>query len=356
MTHFKKLLCLLLSMLLVCSLAFTGCSSDTATDKNQENQNTVSEKEEQTVTYPVTFKDHLNRSITIEKEPETLVSGYYISTSLLIALGQECKLVGIEAKAKTRPIYAFSAPELLNLPSVGTAKEFDLEGCAALNPDLVIVPTKLKDTIPSLEALGLQVIAVNPENQELLEETITMLGTAVNQLGKANELLDFTKDALTNCQMAVSTEEAPTVYLAGNSSFLSTAGSNMYQHTLITNAGGKNVAEALTDSYWSQISYEQLISWNPEYIILAADADYTIQSVLEDPALAELDAVKNKQVYQFPSGIESWDSPVPGSVLGTLFLASTLHGDAYEESQYLNSASTFYTNFYGFTPTAEDLK
>ena len=30
------------------------------------------------------------------------------------------------------------AKELIDLPSVGSAKEFDLEGCAALNADLVI--------------------------------------------------------------------------------------------------------------------------------------------------------------------------------------------------------------------------
>ena len=36
--------------------------------------------------YPVTLTDHAGRTVTIEKAPERLVSGYYISTSLLIAL------------------------------------------------------------------------------------------------------------------------------------------------------------------------------------------------------------------------------------------------------------------------------
>ena len=99
--------------------------------------------------------DQLGRQVVIEEEPQTIVSGYYISSSLLIALGQQDKLVGIEAKADSRPIYSLAAPELLELPSVGTAKEFDLEGCAALNPDLVILPAKLKETIPALEELGL---------------------------------------------------------------------------------------------------------------------------------------------------------------------------------------------------------
>ena len=41
------------------------------------------------------------------------------------------KMVGIEAKADKRAIYKLAAPDLIELPSVGTAKEFDLEGCAA---------------------------------------------------------------------------------------------------------------------------------------------------------------------------------------------------------------------------------
>ena len=115
--------------------------------------------------YPVTVTDQAGRQVTIESQPETLVSGYYITTSLLIALGLQDELVGIEAKADTRPIYALSAPELLELPSVGTAKEFDLEGCAALAPDLVILPLKLESAADSLAELGIPALLVNPRTR-----------------------------------------------------------------------------------------------------------------------------------------------------------------------------------------------
>lgn len=54
----------------------------------------------------------------------------------------------------------------------------------------------------------------------------------------------------------------------------------MYQNTLLTNAGGKNAASELTDTYWANVSYEQLLAWNPDYIIIAADATYSIDDVL----------------------------------------------------------------------------
>lgn len=308
------------------------------------------EASEEETQYPVTVTDQLGREVVIEKEPEKLVSGYYISSSLLIALGQQEKLTGIEAKADTRPIYALAAPQLLELPSVGTAKEFDLEGCAALNPDLVIVPAKLKESIPAMEELGLTVLAVNPENRELFAEMAELLGVSTNTKAKAEELLAETDGYLAQLEAALEQEEKPVVYLAGNSSFLSTAGEAMYQNALIVQAGGTNAAAKLSDSYWSEISYEQLLAWDPEYIILAADAEYTIDSVLEDEQLSECTAVKNEQVYQIPGGIEAWDSPVPGSVMGSLWLASVLHPEVYSQDQYRQTATDFYEKYYGFKP------
>ena len=87
--------------------------------------------------YPITLTDQAGRQVTIEAEPQKLVSGYYISTSLLIALELDEKMVGIEAKADKRAIYRLSAPELTELPSVGSAKEFDLEE-QAQNPDTCV--------------------------------------------------------------------------------------------------------------------------------------------------------------------------------------------------------------------------
>lgn len=305
---------------------------------------------EEQVVYPVTVTDQLGRQVTIERKPETIASGYYISTSLLLALDLQEKIVGVEAKAGSRAIYRLSAPDIIELPNIGTAKEFDLEGCAALAPDLVIVPARLKDTIPSIEALGLTVIAVNPEDRELLEEATLLLGTATDTLSAANALLQYTSDQLSILADVLRDTDTSTVYLASNSALLSTAGTSMYQNNLIENAGGANVAAQLTEDYWTEVSYEQLLAWNPEYIILAADAGYTVESVMEDPALAECDAVQNGHVYQLPGDIESWDSPVPGSVLGSLWLASVLHPEEYSVEEWEKAVTEFYETFYRFTP------
>ena len=296
---------------------------------------------------PVTLTDAAGRQVTIETEPETLVSGYYITTSMLIALGQQDKLVGIEAKADTRPIYALAAPELPELPSVGTAKEFDLEGCAALEPDLVILPLKLQESAEALEQLGINALVVNPEDMDLLEETLDLLGQATGSSERAHALMDYNAETEAEMAQLLADAEKPSVYLAGNSSYLSTAGSKMYQNTLIELGGGENVAAELEDDYWADISYEQLLAWNPDVIVIAADADYTKEDLLADSQLAGLTAVQNGAVYALPSSFEAWDSPVPSGVLGIRWMASALHGDLYSLEQFRQDAADFYKEFYG---------
>ena len=124
----------------------------------------------------------------------------------------------------------------------------------------------------------------------------------------------------------------------------------MYQNTLIENAGGVNVASEIDDSYWAEVSYEQILKWDPDYIILAADADYTVDDVLKDTNLADCKAVKNGNVYILPSDTEALDSPVPAGYLGSYYIASVIHSDIVSEEDFQTEAVNFYEKFYGFTP------
>ena len=300
------------------------------------------------VEYPITVTDQAGREVTIAQEPQKLVSGYYISTSALIALGLQDKLVGIEAKADKRPIYSLSAPELIDLPNVGTAKEFDLEGCTALEPDLVILPMKLKDAAATLEELGINVLLVNPEDQPQLEDMISLIAEATNTQAQAEKQLKFMDDQETMLTEKLADADTPSVYLAGNSAMLSTAGDAMYQADMIRLAGGVNAASEIADTYWAEISYEQLLAWNPDYIILTSDAEYTVEDVLADENLADCTAVKNGNVYQIPSKAEAWDSPVPSGILGAVWLANVLHPDVISETDCNALYDNYYETFYGF--------
>ena len=242
MKNFKRFTALFLSILMLFSLA--ACGNSTTSDKGTEEATTsafdvMSQFNEIGVSYPLTVTDQAGRTVTFEKAPEKIASSYYISTSLLLALGLQDKLVGIEAKANTRNIYKLAAPAIVSLPNMGTAKEFNTEACVAATPDVVFLPMKLKKTADTLESLGIKAVVVNPEDQSLLEECITLVGKITNNVGRAEALNNSIKTFLADNKTNVSGENTPSVYLAGNSSVLSTAGSKMYQNTLLTNAGDR---------------------------------------------------------------------------------------------------------------------
>ena len=318
MKNFKRLTALVLAVLMLISTV--ACGSSAANDSTTQAASTsafdvMSQFNEVSTSYPLTVTDQAGRTVTFEKAPEKIASSYYISTSLLLALGLKDKLVGIEAKANTRNIYKLAAPSIVSLPNMGTAKEFNTEACVAAAPDVVFLPMKLKKAADTLEGLGIKAVVVNPEDATLLKECITLVGKITNTIGRSDALNNSIDTFLADNKAKLAGESTPLVYLAGNSSVLSTAGSKMYQNTLLSNAGGKNAASELTDTYW-----------------------------------ANCNAVKNKKVVKLPGDIEAWDSPVPASFLGSIYIASVLHPEKVTNDFYEECVTKFYESFYGFTP------
>lgn len=300
--------------------------------------------------YPLTLTDQAGREVTIESRPERIVSGYYISTSACIALGLQARMVAVEAKADTRNIYTLAAPELLELPSVGTAKAFDLEACLATEPELVILPKRLADAADALAEFGIPALLVNPEDDALLLEMIGLIGAAADEQARAEALSADIAALLADCQAATQDEEKPTALVLGNSDYLRCAPGDMFQSTLLEKAGAVNAAAEMTGADWAALNYEELLALDPQVLVIPAEAAYSAQDVLSDPELSALTAVKNGAIYAMPTAFEAWDSPAPSGVLGALWLASELHPDAYPREAYVEAATALYETYYGFTP------
>lgn len=354
----KKLLCFLLCTGMAAS--FAACAAQRPAPSSiaeAEPASSVAEAEPVSEPEPasepaagdsVTVTDQAGREVVIEGPVQKLVSGYYISSSACIALGLTDRLAGIESKAESRPIYALAAPQLLELPNVGSAKEFNLEGCIALEPDLVILPKKLKDSAETLSELGIPVLLVSPENHEDLVEMIALIGQATGTEAAATKLTDYYRQELEAvAALTKDLAEQPSVYLAGNSAYLSTAAKDMYQASLIEAGGGVNAAAQVEGDSWTDVSYEQLLAMNPQIIVLPAEAAYSKEDILGDAQLAGIDAVQNNRVYQMPKGFEAWDSPVPSCTLGIRWMLSTLHGELYPLEALQSDAAAFYKEFYG---------
>lgn len=333
----KKINMILMLAVMLCMLVACASKSEQTTEVLEDTN------------YPLTIVDQAGREVVIEKKPEKLVSSYYITTSALIALGLEDEIKGIESNPEKRPLYSMCAPELLQVTQVGSPKEFDLEACASIEPDLVILPMRAKDMVEPLERLNITVMFVNPEGLDEILEMISLIGTATGVNDRAEQLISYIKEKNNYLSEKLQGIEQPTVYLGGNSSFLSTASKGMYQNDQISLAGGTNVAGEIDDTYWVESSYEQILAWNPEAIILASDAKYSLDEVLSDTNLSFCQAITNQRVYKLPSDIEAWDSPVPASFLGAVYMANVLHPDVVSYEEYEAMVKEFYETFYGFS-------
>jgi iron complex transport system substrate-binding protein len=210
------------------------------------------------------------------------------------------------------------------------------------------MPVKLADHADTLTDLGINVLVVNPETQEDMEEMLTLIAKACGVEAAAEELLGYYAEQLSRMADLVKDAEKPVVYMGSNSSFLETAPAAMYQSDLIELAGGVNAAADIEGDYWTAVSYESILTMNPDVIIVPCGSSYSAADVLADAQLADVNAVKNGAVYQMPQAIEEWDSPIPSGVLGVMWLTSVLHEDVYSFETFQADAAEYYQTFYGF--------
>lgn len=343
MIHLKQRVISAMMAIVMVLTILTGCVNN---EKNQE----------KSVENSIVVTDQIGREVKIEGKVEKIVSSYYLSSSLLIALGKKDDVVGVELKAKTRGIYKKAAPEFLDLPGVGSGKGINVEQVAKLDPDVVIIPKKLKDSVQQFEQLNIPVIVIDPETLDNFIECIELIGKVVGAEERSKDLIEEYEDTFEEIEdLTKDIDKKPSVYLSSGSDFLSTCTSKMYQNELIKIAGGINVSSELKEGYWQGISAEQLVSWNPEKIYKVSYAEYSKEDIVNDARFKDVTAIRNDQVKTFPSDLEPWDYPTPSSILGVLWLTSQLHPELYSEEKYLEEAKEFYKKYFNIDVTKEEL-
>ena len=108
MKRMNKLLALLLAVIMAAS--FAACGNEPAPTPDPETAPTPA------ITYPRTVSDMAGREVTLEKEPERIVSGYYISSSACIALGLSDKMVASRINPPSAPFTSWRLPPLSTCP------------------------------------------------------------------------------------------------------------------------------------------------------------------------------------------------------------------------------------------------
>jgi iron complex transport system substrate-binding protein len=292
---------------------------------------TVSPSPEPATTYPVTLTDDSGREITLDAEPERIVSLAPSNTEIACALDACDRLVGVPEYRRGYPADVLAAIE--DLPVVVSFGPVDREKIVAAKPDLILAAGNELTPSSDIEALGdlgYPVLVLYPESLDEVSADIELVGTAIDAQPQAAEVTMAMADTVATVKAAVAGADRPrtfyevsifegTIYTAAEDSFLA---------SLVDAAGGEPITgDALTTA----IALEDLVTADPEVIVLG-DAAYeptiTADAVAERSGWDEMTAVTEGRVIPLPEDILI-TRPGPRVVDGLEALARAIHPEAF---------------------------
>ena len=127
---------------------------------------------------------------------------------------------------------------------------------------------------------------------------------------------------------------------------LNTYGSGKYTGLMLEYAGAYNVAAATVKGF-KQVSMENVLEWNPAVILVQDRYPKVVSQIKEDAAWANIDAVKNNQVFLMPEYAKAWGYPMPEALaLGEVWLAKSLYPQKFQDIDLDKMVNDYYLKFY----------
>ena len=278
--------------------------------------------------------DMKGRTVTLPADIQRVVVTFNMEEYFAVA-GDEGidKLVGWSHKyweGRRQDAYdAFTAvyPQLAEIPDVGYNGDISIEAIISLQPDVVLASSTganynaLEPAFENLSAAGIECVFFDFHKQtvETHCQSVQLLGKILGQEDRANEIADFytRQMAVVTDRLADLPDEArPRVYMEfsmGPGEFGNTWSEQMWG-ALIRTCGGTNIAAGMEGAS-VEIAPEQIISSNPEVIILACSprsdvsdnvvlgygadeilAHAHLESYKGRPGWSNLDAVRNNRM------------------------------------------------------------
>jgi iron complex transport system substrate-binding protein len=335
-------------VILVVMLLLSSCIMPLTTEVVEETDN------------PIVITDVIGREVSLEKPATKLVGTHNPTLNAAVVLGGGGKyLVGFGNKEMSRGLYEQVIDSYDDLVQIGKGSTINFESVVAAGADLAILPERNQDLVPQFEEINLPAVVIldSTESFETVKQTLTLLGQVLGEDERAEQITAFLDAQLEQAQTLLKdTTERPSVLFLGASSQLSVAPAAMIQTSLIEAGGGTNAVSGVegTGSF-IEVNIEQIVAWNPDVIWYPAYSDYTMEDLLNDPTWSSINAIKNKQVFEFPSLLEPWDQPTAAVALGVDYALHSLHPDLYNLDSLMQDVDAFYTLVYGKTFTKEQL-
>jgi iron complex transport system substrate-binding protein len=271
--------------------------------------------------FPVTVTDATGTEVTIQEQPDRVVTADAASAQTLWEIGARDRVVGMPVRSYTA--YLNGSGERTDvLTADGTA--LDVETIVDLGPDLVIAANPQffsEESIRQLRAANLTVYQYPfEESIEDIYEKTTVYGQLVGECDGARATVEEMRTAVQRIEGRVAGESPPRALYY---SFEFTAGSGTFTDDLITTAGGENVAATAGIEGFGPINDETVVDQAPEWIVTTDDEGAI------DPTsapLAATPAVENDRILRLDANLLSQAAPRVVEPLGRM--AEAFHPDA----------------------------
>ena len=310
--------------------------------------------------------------ITVPAESKRIATTAPAYTTAVLLLGGADKLVALEDNYGKNEWIKGKYPQLANLPVVFSGNEVNMEELTKQDPDLVIYASRYgENNLKQLQDLGIATVS-SPKGRDKQGNKIDQLrarqvylGEVIGgvQLDKAKkyseEYLAIRSEIEAKTASIPETERPTVVQLSGAGDSLQANNGSAIGQELITLAGGVNAGAGATGeskgpSGQTKIDPEQLLSWNPE--LLLVDSTKIRDSIKSDPVLSGLKAVQNNNIIVIPNGAMAWAYNGPEEYLNMYFFAKAVHPELFKDVDMEARTKAFYKEYFGFDLTDDDVK
>lgn len=306
---------------------------------------------------PAAVTDSLGRRVDIPPRVRRIISLEPEITRIIVALGGGDRLVGLDFFLRYHDhLFPLLFPAGAGLPVVSNqGQDPNYELVLKLRPDVLFsspsefqstetMQLKLRTPVAALASIG--------KFEKLLDE-IETVGRVIGREDRARELAAYFRNRIESVRRALRDVPAgtgPRVYLAFWGSLLRTPVS----YEPVDAAGGTNCAAGLLPSYLgaagATVPVEQILRWDPEIILvqgnyLPGERTVTVESILRDPRLASLKAVRAGRVH-YTFGFWYWWDPAL-VLVETLYLARLFHPREFPAFDFEKEGNEIFREFYG---------
>jgi iron complex transport system substrate-binding protein len=267
--------------------------------------------------------DETGRRVVVPVNVRRVVSLAPNLTETVYALGLEDKLAGDTT-------YCDTPAAAKDKPHVGAPMNPSLEAIVALHPDLVLATAINRwETVDALTRLGIAVYSTDPRTVRDTLESVTLLGNLMGAHERGAALVTKLQMTLDDLQMRLRERPLAHVLFVVWEDPLITIGQNTFIADALRYAGAESVIISKQD--WPQISMEEVLRLEPEYIVLTSnhsesDDSGQVRELRTRPVWNQIEAVKLGRIVV--AG-EEVTRPSPGLIATIVELAHGLHPEVF---------------------------